>query len=254
MVFGKSCIFLIGSFVLHLQTIDARNTDPSFSTTARISPTSLIPSGQAGVALKSKMVDFAIHVEPSDRFRMAVRERAQLSTASMSVNNTLHEPLRCCPIGVSIETKLTGENWDEAMAQVGIWTAAQFNKLEELIAEADKISDQQGFSRDKSEPSLPFLPIIIVQGHDWHFLVAVRNPGQQTVSVQIQSFFYIRSIVDAIQRLYHKITFGSTASPLGVYQVIVTIQLLACWVRDHFTEWFERSCLNLPKEAVSDVT
>ena len=188
------------------------------------------------------MVDFAIHVEPSDRFRMAVHERAQFSTRSMSVNHTLHEPLRWCPIGVSIETKLTGQNWDEAMAQMGVWTAAQFNKLEELITEADELSEQQGISRDKTEFSLPFLPIIIVQGHHWHFLAAIRTPGQQTVSVQSRS---CEQFLIKYQRLYHEVAFGSTASPLGVYQVIVTIQLLVNWVRDHFTEWFERWCLNL---------
>lgn len=181
--FWKRCIFSTGSSVLFLHPIGAMDTYPLISTAAQISPPSLIPSGQAGAALKSKMVDFVMHVEPSNRFRMAVRERAQLSTVSMSVNHTLHDPLRCCPIGVSIETKHTGQNWDNAMTQVGIWTAAQFNKLEELVTETDKFSAQQGLSRDKSESSLPFLPVIIVQGHDWHFLVAVRDPGQQTVSV-----------------------------------------------------------------------
>ena len=29
--------------------------------------------------------------------------------------------------------------------------------------------------------SLPFLPIIIVLGHDWNFLAAIREPGKQTV-------------------------------------------------------------------------
>lgn len=183
LVFERKCIFSIGSSNLLLHSLGAMNTDPPISTAAQISPPSLIPSGQAGAALKSKMVDFAIHVEPSNRFREAVHKRAQFSKVSMSVNHTLHEPLRWCPIGVSIETKHTGQNWDDAMVQVGVWTAAQFNKLEELINETDELSKQQGFLREKSKISLPFLPIIIVQGHDWHFLAAVRNPDQQTVSI-----------------------------------------------------------------------
>jgi len=134
------------------------------------------------------MVDFAIHIEPSDRFRHAVHDRAQLSATPMSVNHTLHEPLRWHPIGVSIETKHTGQNWDDAMAQVGIWTAAQFTKLEELVKDADEISGKHEILRDGSKVQLPFLPIIIIQGHDWNFLTAIRDPGKQTVSVLLQHF------------------------------------------------------------------
>ena len=61
------------------------------------------------------MVDFVIHIEPSHRFQMAIHERAQLSEKPISVNHTLHDPLWTRPIGVSIETKHTGENWADAM-------------------------------------------------------------------------------------------------------------------------------------------
>lgn len=149
----------------------------STSTTARIEPTSLIPLGQAGTAIKAKMVDFVIHVEPSDRFRKAVRARAQHHTTEMSVvNHTCHQPLWWSPIGVSIETKHTGQNWDEAMMQVGIWVAAQFNKLEQLATEANQMS-----TKDEVIRKLPWLPLIIIQGHEWMFLAAIKTPGKQTV-------------------------------------------------------------------------
>lgn len=127
------------------------------------------------------MIDFAIHAEPSERFIKAVRERAQLSTEDTSVNHTLHEPLCWRPIAVSIETKHTGQNWDDAMVQVGIWTAAQFTKLEQLIKETNEISGKHRNLQEEPEGQLPFLPIIIVQGHDWNFLTAVRSPDRQTV-------------------------------------------------------------------------
>lgn len=104
-----------------LNTAVAPTTNTVLSTPAKISPSSLIPLGQAGTALNSKMIDFAIHIEPSDRFETAIHERAQLSAMPMSVNHTLYDPLRWRPIGVSIKTKHTGQNWDDAMAQVGIW-------------------------------------------------------------------------------------------------------------------------------------
>jgi hypothetical protein len=90
------------------------------STSARISPPSLIPLGQAGIVLNSKMVDFAIHIEPSKRFRKALREHAQRSVLPISANHSLHELLRWRPIGINIETKRIGQNWDEAITQVGI--------------------------------------------------------------------------------------------------------------------------------------
>lgn len=61
--------------------------------------------------------------------------------------------------------------------QVGIWAAAQFTKLEQLATEANEISGKN----DGVVPELPFLPLIIIQGHDWIFLAAVRDPGKQTV-------------------------------------------------------------------------
>lgn len=134
------------------------------------------------------MVDFAIHIEPSDRFQKAVYERAQLCARPISVNHTFYRPLIFCPIGVSIETKHTGQNWDDAMVQVGIWTAAQFARLEELIKETDQISGRDRIPQDEPETRLPFLPIIIIQGHDWNFLTAIKSSSGQTVSVLLQLF------------------------------------------------------------------
>lgn len=126
------------------------------------------------------MVDFAITVELSHRFKEAFNTRFRGKTIK-TVNHTLHEPLTHRPIGVSIETKRTGEKWKEAVYQVEIWTAAQFNKLEELMEEAREMrGESTAGGIDASR--LPFLPVIIVQGHQWKFLAAVRYPGKRTVS------------------------------------------------------------------------
>lgn len=114
------------------------------------------------------MVDFAFYVKPDTVMMNAIQEMSIAdSTSLFSVNQTLYAPLRTRPISVNIETKLTGQNWDEAMMQVGIWTAAQFSRLEQLV--------------DRTDVTLPFIPIIIIQGHDWTFLAASRGPLQKTV-------------------------------------------------------------------------
>jgi len=155
-------------------------TEFSRSTSARIAPSSLIPPSDPATSPEGKMVDFVITVELSDRFKEAFNTRFRGKTIK-SVNHTLHEPLTHRPIGVSIETKRTGEKWKEAVYQVEIWTAAHFNKLEELIREAREMrGDQERGNIDAT--GLPFLPVIIVQGHEWKFLAAVRYPGKRTVS------------------------------------------------------------------------
>ena len=176
-------VYFLNCFVCVLFSV-LSITDSSTSTSARIQPTSLIPPGKAGTAINSKMVDFVIHVEPSDRFSKAVHARAQLKPKQMSVNHTFHEPLCSSPIGVSIETKHTGQNWNDAMMQVGVWVAAQFARMEQLVSEANEISEKAKDVRDDPKNQLPFLPIIIIQGHDWHFLAAIRDPGKQTVRVR----------------------------------------------------------------------
>jgi hypothetical protein len=112
------------------------------STSTRITPSSLILPSDLATSLEGKIVDFVIAVEPSDRFKEAFNTRFRGKTIK-SVNHTLHEPLTHRPIGVSIETKRTGEKWKEAVYWVEIWTASHFNNLEELIIEAREIRGEQ---------------------------------------------------------------------------------------------------------------
>jgi len=120
------------------------------------------------------MVDFAIHIEPDTAMINAMRIIAAhhpLDTAS--VNHTYHAPLRTKPISVNIETKLTGQHWNSAVVQLGVWMAAQFKKLEQMVTEANgELS------------SLPFLPAIVIQGHDWNFLAVTLDKDRRTVRAE----------------------------------------------------------------------
>ncbi|KAI9783479.1 MAG: hypothetical protein M1816_001361 [Peltula sp. TS41687] len=140
------------------------------SSTAQIQPKSLIPSDHAGKPGESKMVDFAIYIEPDKVMLEAMRAMAaRRPYETSSVNQTWHSPLLTRPIGVNIETKRSGEGWDSALVQSGIWLAAQFARLEQLVQSFGDLD------------SIPFLPVIIIQGHDWHFLAASRGENGQTV-------------------------------------------------------------------------
>ncbi|EDU47322.1 conserved hypothetical protein [Pyrenophora tritici-repentis Pt-1C-BFP] len=132
---------------------------------ARIEPDSLLPKDYTGLSIESKMVDFAVYLDPDDTTHDALRQlaaRDPFTTASW--NHTCYPPLQKRPLAMSIETKLTGRDWDTAKIQMSIWVTAQLNKLEQLVAQ-----DGGGL------PGLPFLPVIVTQGHEWYFLAATRS-------------------------------------------------------------------------------
>ncbi|OCL09823.1 hypothetical protein AOQ84DRAFT_220341 [Glonium stellatum] len=188
-------------------------------TAAQISPKSLLPSTKSGHNVESKMIDFAIHLEPEAVFADVMRKlTVTRPTPLISLNQTHHPSLRYTPISVSIETKLTGQDWTKAEVQVGIWVAAQFKKLEE---------DSAALGGEALAP--PFLPIIIVQGHSWNFLAATRGPGPQT-------------------NIWSNVTVGSTESALGVYKIVAALQLLAQWSDTVYRGWLYANVFGLQQD------
>jgi hypothetical protein len=130
------------------------------------------------------MIDFAIHIEPSNNLNGLIQAHGR-SKQEMSISHTLYNPLRRRPIGVNIETKRTGEDFRDAQYKLQIWCAAQFAKMEELVNERQRQMSlsNQGEPDHGSELEPPFLPGIIIQGHDWSFVAAVRNTSKkETVS------------------------------------------------------------------------
>jgi hypothetical protein len=123
------------------------------------------------------------------------------------------------PIAISIETKKPGIEWETAMVQVGIWAAAQFSKLEQLL-------EDSGHSIDEARHSLPFLPLFVVLGHDWSFLAATRESDGET-------------------RIWSRVIVGSTTAPLDVYQIVATLQLLARWSKEVYRPWFWKDVLGV---------
>lgn len=147
------------------------------SSTAKIQPKSLILSDHAGKPGESKMVDFAMYIKPDEVMLEAMRAMAARDPNELpSVNQTWYPPLLTRPIGVNIVTTRSGEGWDSALLQSGIWLAAQFARLERLVGSLDGDLD-----------TIPFLPVIVIQGHDWHFLAASRGQNGQTVRFHTSS-------------------------------------------------------------------
>lgn len=196
----------------------------SSSTRARIEPETLLPLDCAGLPIESKMVDLAVYLDPDDDTLNALRQlAARYPLTNVSWNQTCYPPLQKRPLAISFETKLTGRDWDSAKIQISIWVTAQLNKLEQLVAQ-----DGGGL------PGLPFLPLVVIQGHEWYFLAANRVQ-RETVRPILQN---VEKASYAPQVLWERVMLGSTQSVLGVYQIVAALQVLGTWCQDVYRPWF----------------
>jgi hypothetical protein len=220
------------------------------------------------------MIDCSLVIQPDDAMRSAIRALIGSDPRFDSINYTEHRPLLERPISVNMEVKLTGEDFNNAELQSGIWATAQFSRLEALLADvrtaqnserqeqqeqllllqqapalmpptppalplapqvqqrtgdmslgtaaavepatvadppaaaatpttapsdattlfsmAAAAADAPTFATSSSAPGfldrysdapsmIPFLPLVIIQGHDWHFLAATQNSNGGTV-------------------------------------------------------------------------
>ncbi|KAM5529337.1 hypothetical protein FOXYSP1_17181 [Fusarium oxysporum f. sp. phaseoli] len=188
------------------------------ATTAQISPM-YAPNTLA--MQHKKRVDFCFMVEPIEKTKAAtcLSDKSLLSPND-SVNHTDFVPLRACPISVSIETKLTGEEWQSAMAQQTVWLSAHWNCLDRLTGDSKVARDE-----------LCFLPAIIVQGHDWTFLAATRGE-------------MIKGRKDRQTIIWNKVGFGSTTGLKGICQIIKVLQRLALWSQRTYWPWFRKYAMN----------
>lgn len=172
--------------------------------------------------MQGKVVGFVVCLK-SDPAAIASMRRLAAGANSFSINHTSHTPLLAAPITMSIETKRPGEEWDTAQLQLGIWAAAHLTRLEQL-------SRQAGCQA----PFAHVLPLIVIQGHDWSFLAASRAaPGGETI-------------------IWGKVPFGRTATPLGVHQIVATIQHLAFWSNTTYRQWFYGLVLRLSCDSATE--
>ncbi|KAF4986695.1 hypothetical protein FDECE_15821 [Fusarium decemcellulare] len=181
-------------------------------TTAKIIKEYLPTTSQA------KMIDFGIYIsleaENSSEVIDAV-ENLRRALPCNVINHTDFDCLRNRPLAVSIETKKRNSISPEAAEiQLGTWHAAQWKFLEDLVKRSRGSFD-----------GLPFLPAVIVNGHEWSF-AATTKEGQKTI-------------------LWLEKGFGSTSSSLGVFKVVWGLQRLAKWVREVYWPWYKTNALGL---------
>lgn len=165
-----------------------------------------------------------------------------------TVNHTDFKVTTERPLLLSIETTRSGVHWDEALLQMGLWHAAQWDFLEWNVAqklarrEMNRYrpdSHVEGEDTDEVLAHLPsveteahralselgFLPGIIVQGHRWHFVL---------------STFDVKSRVTT---LFTDQQFGSTQGKLEIYAMVAGLRRLLAWALDVYLPWFVEHAL-----------
>ena len=134
-------------------------------TTAKIHDLSLLPTTASSSATNTKMIDYALVIDPSRELHQQIIFRLR-AEGKGSINHTMAEYIRFLPIAVSIETKHAAVDEDDAHMQLGIWVSAHFVRLRQLA---------------KGSASLPVLPLLVVQGHNWILMIAEAMADHRVV-------------------------------------------------------------------------
>lgn len=177
------------------------------------STTASIDSNWHKFEIPPTKVDYVLSFNPALDDNPSVKSAVEslCRTRDGPANHTSFAPLRSNPLSVSIETKRYGGDVRRADVQIATWQAAQWTFLKSLAGEA--ISE------------LPFLPGIVVQGHEWR-LVATTRKNDETI-------------------LWSSYQFGSTLTTVGVFQILAGVQRLRKWSVEVFWPWYRRSVLRL---------
>lgn len=125
-----------------------------------------------GRSYGSKMVDYCMFVEPQP---CEAAKIAELRSGLIYINHTDYHALRQRPIVLSAESKKPSEGGRNAQLQLSVWQAAQWAFLEDLVT-ARETAEQPAM--------IPFLPALIIHGHEWHFAATTRS-GNTTVCKNI---------------------------------------------------------------------
>src|SRR5271170_6194970 len=95
-------------------------------------------NNDGGQFLASKMVDYALFLQPSANEESSIRDLLRSQPAEeRSISQTRHEPIRYRPITVSVEVKFPGQGKTMRKSNLGIWATAQIKRLNDLCVSRD---------------------------------------------------------------------------------------------------------------------
>lgn len=155
---------------------------PTGNPNTSISHSATITKEYLPTAAGSKLVDFCVYVNPEAGAKSGENytdrvNKLRRSLPMLCMNHTSYLGLKAEPISISLETKRSGDDEDNATLQIGTWQAAQWNYLKYLLVRA---GGEAHAETDLDE--LGILPAIITQGHQWSFAATTRE-NSKTASI-----------------------------------------------------------------------
>ena len=158
---------------------------------------------------------------PDDRIQKAFLQLQPLAPATTkSWNHTTSNNVRQTPIAVNIETKASNKSWTDGKPQLAIWTSALFKRLQKLVSDEAAAANLR----------IPAMPLVIVQGHDWHLLIISHQLSPEEG----------RTII------WQKIDIGNTRSCFDTFKIVAVLHLALQWAETTWRPWF-CSLLDLAK-------
>lgn len=154
---------------------------------------------------------------PDDRIRKAFLHLQPLAPAvTKSWNHTTSNTVRQTPIAINIETKAPDKSWTDGKPQLAIWTNALFKRLQKLV------KDEAAAAAAAANFRIPAMPLVVVQGHDWHFLITSHQlaPG------------------DGGTIIWQKLDIGSTRNCFDAFKVIAVLHTILQWAETTWRPWF----------------
>ena len=140
---------------------------------------------------------------PDHRMRKAFLRLQLLATATVkSWNHTTANHVRQTPIAVNIETKASDKSWTDGKPQLVNWTGAPFKPLQKLVG--DEVA---------ASLRITALPLMIAQGHDWHFLIISHQLSRE----------------EGMTVIWQKIDIGSTRNCFDSYKILAVLHLVMTW-------------------------
>ncbi|KAF4979686.1 hypothetical protein FZEAL_4145 [Fusarium zealandicum] len=148
-----------------------------------------------------KMVDFALVLIPDDTLEGKIKGFLT-KQQNPTINHTMYDALSQRPAPVFIETKTSAGVVDRSHVQLGIWTAAWFQRLRAVKSTKGPIA----------------VPVIQVHGNVWTAMFAVDGK-------------------DKILLLDQSVRIGDTATLLGLYQLLSALRVIGKWINTTFQTW-----------------
>ncbi|KAL5397982.1 hypothetical protein PMIN03_012822 [Paraphaeosphaeria minitans] len=226
-----------------------------------------------------KIVDYAVHLEPSGPARDIISSLISMSTDS--INHVGYEGLCARPIAVSIETKTESRTVEEAKVQLGVWVAAHMARIEELVGQLDPL----GMKKPAAEARPGRLESEMVtrgrrksrgrggrtsrteqpqtQGTD---PVSHRRDDPESSDILSQTVFPLIDIQSEAWSLFfarvtpsnarhpsnsdlrtpvsniqifHSVPLGNTANTVQTYRLVKSLKVLRDWVDGDFRKWWD---------------